>query len=123
MKQWRFAQVPSLDDSSTIAVRTRVIVRPEERIEVPLGSLVVTTQGEADALYALLTSGASYDSLAATMRWDSSERRGRYLGLTDIGRYPHHIRNALRTLRAGKVSPPLRLGSEYVIFKRYAVAL
>lgn len=123
MKQWHFAPVPSLTDSSTLAVRTRVIVHPEERISLPLGSLVVTTRAEADALYAVLKSGASFDSLAATTRWDSSERRGKYLGLTDIGRYPHHIRNELRSLRPGKITPPLRLGSEYVIFKRYAVAL
>jgi TonB family protein len=123
MAGWHFAPVLSLDDSSTLAVRTRVIVHPEERIEMPLASLVVATQAEADALYQVLTSGASFDSLAATMRWDSTERRGRHLGITDIGRYPHHIRNELRGLRAGKITPPLRLGSEYVIFIRYAVVL
>jgi TonB family protein len=123
MKQWRFAAVPSLDDSSTLAVRTRVIVRPEERLALPLGSLVVTTLAEADALAALLKAGASFDSLAATPRWDSPEKRGHHLGITDIGTYPHHVRTELRSLRAGRVTPPLKLGAEYVIFKRYAVAL
>ena len=123
MKQWRFSPVLTLADSSTLAVRTRVIVHPEQRIEVPLGSLVVPTQAEAEALYEVLMSGASFDSLAGTARWDSEERRGRHLGITDIGRYPHHIRNVLRGLRPGRITPPLRLGAEYVIFKRYALAL
>ena len=123
MMHWRFAAIPSLDDSSTIAVRTHVIVHPEEPVSLPLGSLVVSTEAEADSLFVLLRSGASFDSLAGTLRWDSAEKRGRYLGITDIERYPQPIRSALRTLRANKITPPLRLGSEYLIFKRYAVAL
>lgn len=123
MKQWHFAAVPSLDDSTTLAVKTRVIVHPEERLELLLGTLAVTTEAEARELYSLLKAGASFDSLAATPRWDSAERRGRSTGLTDIGRYPHHIRNELRALRAGRITPPLRLGSEYLIFMRYALSL
>ena len=123
MKRWRFASVPSLEDSATLAVKTRVIVHPEERLELLLGTLVVTTEAEARELYTLLKAGASFDSLAATPRWDSPALRGGSRGLTDIGRYPLHIRHELRVLRAGRITQPLRLGSEYMIFMRYAVAL
>ncbi len=123
MKRWHFAEVPSLEDSATLAVKTRVIVHPEERIELVLGSLVVSTEAEALELHRLLKAGASFDSLAATPRWDAPGKRGGPLGLRDIGRYPHHIRQELRALRAGRVTPPLRLGSEYMIFKRYALSM
>lgn len=123
MKQWRFAPVPFLDDSSTLAVRTHVNVRPEEPVAVPLGSLSVSTLAEAEMLHTLLRSGASFDSLAATARWDSPEKRGRNLGVTDIGTFPYHIRQELRALRAGKTTSPLRLGPAYVIFKRFTLPL
>jgi TonB family protein len=123
MQHWRFVQIPSLDDTSTLAVRTRVSVRPEEQISLPLGSLVVSTLAEAEILSALLESGASFDSLAATARWDSPGKRGKYLGFTDVGVYPYHIRQELRYLRTGKITPPIRLGTEYVIFKRLALPL
>jgi TonB family protein len=123
MARWHFAEIASLNDSSTMAVRTRVNVRPEEQLSLPLGSLVAGSFAEAESLCTMLRAGASFDSLASTPRWDSPGKRGSYLGLTDVGTFPYHIRQELRCLRCGNVTPPLRLGSEYVIFKRFTMPL
>ncbi len=123
MKQWRFAPISFLADSATLAVKTHVNVRPEEPVAFPLGSLTVSTKAEADMLYDLLRTGTSFDSLAATFRWNSSEKRGRNLGVTDIGTFPYHIRQELRTLRTERITPPLKLGTEFVIFKRFTLPL
>jgi TonB family protein len=123
MKKWRFTPVASLDDSLTLSVRSRVIVRPEEEISFLLGALVVTTQEEADSLSEMLEAGASFDSLAQSVRWDAPVKRGRYLGVTETGNFPYHIRSKIRALRPEGVTHPLRLGSEFVIYKRMALAL
>lgn len=120
MKQWRFTPVTSLDDSSTLSVRSTVRVRPEEEASFPLGALVVTTQAEADSLSTLLESGVSFDSLAREHKWNEPVPRGRDFGVTEIGRFPYHIRNKLRALRPDGVTRPLQLGTEYMIFKRYS---
>jgi len=120
MKQWRFTPIPSLRDSSTLSVRSTVRVRPEEQASIALGALVASTQAEADSLSAMLDAGVSFDSLARSHRWGDPVARGKYFGVTDVGRFPYHVRGKLRALRPDGVTRPLQLGAEYMIFKRFA---
>jgi TonB family protein len=120
MKQWRFTPITSLDDSSTLSLRSTVRVRPEEQASFALGALVASTQAEADSLSAILEAGTSFDSLARSHRLGEPVPRGRYFGVTDIGTFPYQIRSKLRALRPDGVTHPLQLGTEYVIFKRFA---
>jgi len=122
MMHWRFTPIPYVDPGETLLVRSRVIVRLENPSVMSLGMLVLTTQAEADSMYALLLRGASFDSLAASVRWNNGEKRGRSTGSIDIGRYPQHVRAELRRLSVNEFTEPLRLGAEYVIWKRLSDA-
>ena len=119
MKQWRFAVITS--DSSTAEhwVRYTVIVHAEELNVMTLGQLVADSQQEADSLYALLKGRITFDTLAKQPRARSSNELGRFLGAIDIARYPQHVRNELRKLEVNDFTHPLRLGANYIIYKRF----
>jgi TonB family protein len=120
MMHWRFTPITFGDPGDTLIVRSRVIVRLENPAVMSLGLLALASRAEADSMHALLLRGASFDSLAASSRWDNGQKRGLFTGPLDIGRYPQHVRAALRRLAVDDITEPLRLGAEYVIMKRLA---
>jgi TonB family protein len=119
MKQWRFAT--AFDDTSTAGrwIRYTLVVGIQEPMVMNLGELVLSTQAEADSLYHLLETGIAFDTLARHVRKGSADEAGRYLGMIDIARYPGHVRDELRTLAESNFTHPIRVGHNYVIYKRF----
>ena len=72
----------------------------------------------ADSLYALLIAGASFDSLARQFSVSDSRDRGGIIGEIDIHTLPWHVSQKVATLRKGEITKPLKLGRQYVIYKR-----
>ncbi len=119
MKQWRFA--PALDDTSPTGwwMRYTLVVGIQEPIMMNLGELVMSNQGEADSVYQLLQSGVVFDTLARHVREGSAIDAVRYIGIVDIARYPGHVRDELRKLAEGSFTHPVRVGHNYIIYKRF----
>lgn len=108
VRQWRCA--PPLRDSVPADVWTRqlVIVQVQTPILMTIGHLTSPTKQEADSLYALVSKGVEFDSLFTPV-----------LRTVDIAIYPGRVRDQLKRLKEYDITPPLRLGSQYVIFKRF----
>ena len=119
MKQWRFT--PAVHDSSPNGhwIQERILVEAETPVVITLGQIVASSMEQADSLYSLLKAGADFDSLAGLSSTGSSGKRGKFLGTIDIVQYPKHIRDELRKLSFNDMTHPLRLGADYIIYKRY----
>lgn len=119
MRQWRFSVIPRDTSTSERWIRNTIVVQVQAPVLLALGELVATSKREADSLYALLEKGIVFSSLAKQIREGTTTEMGRYLGTTDISRYPRHVRDELRKLTVDGVTHPLRVGTSYVIYKRY----
>ncbi len=118
IKLWKFQ--PAKQNGRPVAswLRQAVVVQIQEPIVLYLGELVLPRQESADSLYALLTNGMSFEALAM-QSVAASHDHGGYLGAVNIAIFPKPVRERLKDLRIGEVTPPIRLGSDYVIYKRF----
>jgi TonB family protein len=119
MKQWRFTPLHEDTHPRGQWVEYTIRVVLVEPIWRQLGELVAFTKKEADSLYMLISEGADFYAIARQKREDTNEEIGRYLGTVDILRFPEHVRNELRKLRAGKCTTPILVGNHYIIYKRF----
>jgi hypothetical protein len=119
MKLWRFAAALHDSSASDRWLRYTLVVGIQEPIMMNLGELVVSNQKEADSLYLLLQTGIVFDTLARHVREGSTDEAGRYIGTVDIARYPRHVRDELRKLAESNCTHPIRVGHNFVIYKRF----
>ncbi len=119
MKQWCFTSLPADTHPRGQWVEYTIRIMVEDPIWRQLGELVAHTKSEADSLYMLIREGADFYAIAHQKRKDTNDEIGRYLGTVDILRYPEHVRNELRKLRAGQCTAPIPVGNHYVIYKRF----
>jgi len=119
MKQWRFTAPRSDGVPVNLWIRKVVVVQIRDRIVRNLGKLVSATRQEADSLYSLISSGTEFDSLARLTLGTVSDERSGYLGPVDLAVFPQHVREVLQMLREDEVTPPLRVGDKFVIYKRF----
>ncbi len=119
MKQWQFT--PAVHDSSPNGrwIPERILVESETPVVITLSEIVASSMNQADSLYSLLRTGVDFDSLAGLLSKGSSGIHGKFLGTIDIVQYPKHIRDELRKLNFNDITRPLRLGADYIIYKRY----
>ena len=85
----------------------------------PLAEIILASKQQADSVYLLLKGGADFDSLARHSSVAESRQYGGALGAVDIAVYPQNVRIELQRLTQGEITPPLRIGDRYAIFKRY----
>ncbi len=119
MKQWRFTAAPSVGSHENQWLRTTIIVQVQEPTIVTLGELKSGNQQEADSLYALLENGIDFESLARQTRPGTTTQIGRFLGSVELSIYPHHVRLELQKLSVNNYTRPIRIGTDYVIYKRF----
>jgi len=119
MRQWLFT--PAVHDSSPNGrwIQKRIVVEAETPVVMTLGEIVVSGKEQADSLYLLLKRGVDFDSLAGLSLKGSSGKLSKFLGTIDIVMYPKHVRDELRKLDVNEITRPLRLGADYIIYKRY----
>jgi len=118
IKQWKYQ--PARQNGKPVAswLRQAVVVQFQEPIVLYLGEIVLPRQESADSLYALLSKGMSFEALAMKSVAASHDHGG-YLGAVDIAIFPKQVRDKLKDLRVGEMTSPIKLGSDYVIYKRF----
>ncbi len=117
MKQWRYAPPLRNGVPTDVWVHQQIVVQFDDPILMSLSHLSAYSQSQADSLYALLVRGTEFETLVQQFAATSHERGG-FLGTVDIRTYAPRIREALKDLREGEFTRPLRMGDKYEIYKR-----
>ena len=108
VRQWRCAPPLRNGVPADVWVRQLVIVQVQTPMPMTIGQLTAPTKEGADSLYELVSKGVEFDHLFAPD-----------LRTIDVNIYPGRVREQLKRLKENEVTPPLRLGSQYLIFKRF----
>lgn len=118
VKLWKFQ--PARQNNKPVAswLRQAVIVQVQEPIVMYLGELVMARKEGADSLYALLANGMSFEALAK-QSVAASRDHGGYLGAVDLAIFPKPVRDQLKVLDIGDITKPIKMGSDWVIYKRF----
>ncbi|HUI09020.1 MAG TPA: TonB family protein [Bacteroidota bacterium] len=121
MREWRFSRGAGTGGGTDRVVRYPVVVQPgiREPAVMRLGELPAATEHEADSLYALLKNGADFDALALEASRRSAPGRDGYIRTVDLASLSREVRDHVRCLREDEISPPVRMDTAYVIFRRY----
>ena len=116
--EWKFS--PATLDDKPIQMRiiqtARVVSAQPEIMDI--SEIVCATSANADSAYALLKSGAPFDSTASIFRSSVPILPSGHIGEVDIHRFPGEVQDELKTLKSGGYTHPLPLGSYFAIFKR-----
>lgn len=108
MKQWRYA-TPRREGAAVDAwFRQLVVVQIQEPIEMTIGELATPNLHEADSLHLLLQKHTDLDTLFRHA-----------FGTVNIMTYPQQVREKLKKLREEEFTAPVRVGEEFVIYKRF----
>lgn len=118
VRQWRFSPARVGHDSVSVWIRMPVSIKVTDVRLMDLIQLVCTQRAAADSAYHLLLSGNAFETIAGTLAVMDPAIRVRRIGKTDIRSYPETIRTELARLQVHEFTPPLSLGSVFVIFKR-----
>lgn len=108
MKQWRYAPPHREGVLTDLWFRQLVVVQIQEPVVMTIGELVCSSSREADSLYALLGRGTDLDHLFRQK-----------MTTLDIHTYPQKVRNVLKDLRKDEHTAPLRVGNNYIIYRRF----
>jgi hypothetical protein len=100
-----------------ICLFAAVLFATGEDTSVPLRILVVNSAAEAAALRQQLESGADFAVLAREKSIDATSADGGLLGTVDPSTLREEIRNAIRGLAPGQISPVITLPSGFAIVK------
>ncbi len=118
MKKWTFKPPP--DDSESFWFQRRVVVQMQPSYAMNIGELIARNEEEANLLYSRLRAGINFHRLVREAQDNSSiGKGGRYLRNIQTSEYPIDISRKLVELNVGDYTRPVKLGDEYVIFKRF----
>ncbi len=120
LKLWRY--VPSMKNGAPVDswVRQLLIVQIQDPVMMSLEELISSSAQEADSLYTLLEQGAEFDTLFKGFAAGAMSERGRTLGEVNLAIFSSRIRQEISKLRVDGITRPLRIGGEYVIYRRVA---
>lgn len=117
--EWKYS--PALLDDKPIQMRiiqaARVVASPP--LMMDLSELVCASSAGADSAYALLKTGASFDSVAAVFGSTVTAIRSGHIGEVDIHQYPDDIQVELCALKKGSFTHPIPLGPYLAIFMKH----
>jgi TonB family protein len=120
MKQWHFTASTQFASPSGRWIRNMIVVQVQEPTVITLGQLTALSRQEADSVYALLEQGTDFDTLLKRARPGSQQAMGVYFGTINIARFPQQVRAELQKLGVNNYTVPIRVGTSYFIYKRYA---
>jgi hypothetical protein len=118
IQQWRFSPARMGTQPIPCWIQQKVHVEFQPAEPMILSELVCSDRPLLDSLHALLTEGASFDSLARHFSVAVSRDKGGYLGEIDVRAFPSHVRRQLANLHVGDITKPLALGRNVAVFKR-----
>ena len=120
VRKWRYS--PALMNGRPAALWLRQTIRLhfDKPLLMEIADLTCPDRATADSLYSQLLAGASFDSLARSYSISDSRTHGGFLGRMDLHTLPMHVSREVATLHPGEISKPLKLGRNFVIYKRLA---
>ncbi len=119
LRLWRFTPLTTEKVPRDRWVRYGVVVQAQEPVIMRLAEMVIPDPQRADSLFALLMEGSDFESLGAKALKGGTEGTWKPPELVNLARYPGHVREKLCSLRIDQFTEPIRIGLNYVIFKRF----
>ncbi len=119
LRLWRFTPLTTEKEPRDRWVRYGVVIQVQEPIVMRLAEMVIPDPQRADSLFKLLMEGSDFESLGAKALTGGTEGTWKPPELVNIARYPGHVRDKLCSLRTDQFTEPIRIGLNYVIFKRF----
>lgn len=119
LKKWRFT-APSDDvDINGRWIRYRIRIEVEDPAYLNIGEIITSSKEEADSLYQLIRAGTDFIALVRELREETKIEAVIDPRLVNIARYPEHVRKQLRNLRINHYTRPVKVGDNYIIYKRF----
>lgn len=88
------------------------------KVEYHMRDIVVASEAEANDIIAQLNTGVAFEKLAAERSQDAgTKQRGGDLGWGPVERFPKPIADAVRALKPGDTTAPLRTNSGYLVLR------
>jgi TonB family protein len=118
LMKWRFS--PAIYDGNpiTIWIKQPVLIKSYQNVEFYLAELVCNDKGAIDSIYVLLKGGESFENLAEKFSTSKSKENRGILGKIDIRSLQYFIQNEVRKLAVNSITPPIKVGSQFYIYKR-----
>ena len=118
VRKWRYSPALMNGKPTALWLRQTITMHFDKPLLMNIAELACPEQTLADSLYVLLRAGASFDSLAREYSVADSRARGGIVGEMDLHTLPMRISREVATLHRGEFTKPLKLGRQYVIYKR-----
>jgi TonB family protein len=118
LKQWHFTPLTGEKEKADRWIRYAIVVQVQEPVIMQLAEMVIPAQRKADSLFALLKDGADFETLARQALTGEKEGTWKPAESVNLARYPARVKQVLTTLRPDHFTDPIRIGLNYVIFKR-----
>jgi TonB family protein len=118
VRNWRYSPALMNGQPTALWLRQTIMIHFDKPLYMTIAELTCAEREMADSVYALLVSGASFDSLARQFSVSDSRERGGVVGEMDLHTLPMRISKEVAALHRGEVTKPLKLGRQYVIYKR-----
>jgi TonB family protein len=117
IRRWEFSPAIINGRPLPLWIRQTIRLKFEEPSYLNLAEILCPDEHTADSVYALLETGAPFDSLAREFSISSSRTRGGTLGDVDLRTLPLSIRREVHRVATDHYTTPLALGRHYVIYK------
>jgi TonB family protein len=118
IKEWRYAPPVRNGVPTDVWVSQQIVVQFGDPILMSLLYLSAPDKRTADSLYALLSGGRDFETLVREYAGSARDHLGGSLGAVDVRTFAPRVRDALKQIREGEFTQPLRSGDGYVIYKR-----
>ncbi|MEW5800365.1 MAG: TonB family protein [Bacteroidota bacterium] len=118
IKIWRYTPALYKNKPIKLWLKQAAVVQFSEPQYVPLQEIVFLTKEAADSAYYLLEHGAGFEEIAMQYSVAPSRSQKGSLGKINIQIYPLHIKQVLAELNDNQITPPMKFGDRYVIYKR-----
>jgi TonB family protein len=118
VRSWRYSPALMNGQPTPLWLRQTVSLHFDQPVIMAIAELTCPDQVLADSVYSMLMGGASFDSLARQFSSSESRERGGVVGELDLHTLPQKISREVGKLHSGQCTKPLKLGRQFVIYKR-----
>jgi TonB family protein len=118
LMKWKFTPAIYNGKPISIWIKQPVIIRTMEQAFYTLAELVCNDEGIIDSLYVLLRAGERFDFIVKNHSVSKSKENSGLLGRVDIKTFQYNVQSALRKIKEGEISTPIKVGNLFYIYKR-----
>lgn len=111
--KWKFSPARWRGRVVPVWIQQSLRIHFMDLLLMALAEIVCTESSQADSVYALLNAGTSVEAIGQL-----TSAKIRSMGMKDVRRYPVFVQKQLVPLRVNEVTRPVRIGEQYVVFKR-----